>query len=253
MFLAATDATLIAAFIGGLISFLSPCVLPIVPGYLSLVTGVSATELNEPDARRMRGIAINTGLFVAGFTAVFVAMGLGATAIGDVLIRNQELLTRLSGVVMIVLALYLAGSQILMAPGVYREVRFHPHVERFGPFAAPVIGAAFAFGWTPCIGPILGSILTVAATQDEIARGGLLLLVYGLGLGVPFLIVGLAMGRITGALSWFKRRGRAITFVSAGLLLVFGVILLFDQLPWVTAQLSSFLDRIGLGGLVTIG
>lgn len=253
MFVAAADATFVAAFFGGVISFLSPCVLPIVPGYLSLVTGVSATELGETDARRTRGIVVNTALFVAGFTTVFVALGLGATALGDALIRNQELLTRLAGVVMIVLALYLAGSQVLMAPNVYRELRFHPHVERFGPFAAPVIGAAFAFGWTPCIGPILGSILTVAATQDEIARGGLLLLVYGLGLGVPFLIVGLTMGRVTGALSWFKRHGRAITFVSAGLLFGFGLILLFDQLPWVTAQLSSLLDRVGLGGLVTIG
>src|SRR5690606_36296811 len=110
------DATFLAAFLGGVISFLSPCVLPIVPGYLGLVTGVSAAELAQPDGQRMRRIAVNTGLFVAGFTAVFVALGLASTAVGDVLIRNQELLTRLAGAVMIVLACYLAGSQVLMAP-----------------------------------------------------------------------------------------------------------------------------------------
>ncbi|MGH8986701.1 MAG: cytochrome c biogenesis CcdA family protein, partial [Acidimicrobiia bacterium] len=165
----------------------------------------------------------------------------------------QETLTRLAGAFVLLMALYLAGSQLLTTPRMYQEFRFHPHLERFGPLAAPVAGAAFGLAWTPCIGPVLGSVLTVASTQNDTARGAALLIAYSLGLGVPFLIVGLALGRLTGALAWFKQHSRAITLASATLLGIFGVVLMLDRLSWVTAELQQALESVGLDGLVTLG
>jgi cytochrome c-type biogenesis protein len=157
--------TYLAAFGGGLVSFLSPCVLPIVPGYLSLVTGLEVTELQDGSRRSLVGVARDTGLFIAGFSTVFVLLGLSATSLGQLLVRNQLLLTRISGVLVLSMALFMIGSILLRAPWLYQERRFHPDTGRFGPFAPPIAGAAFGFGWTPCIGPVLGSILAVAATQ----------------------------------------------------------------------------------------
>ncbi|MFZ4584265.1 MAG: cytochrome c biogenesis CcdA family protein [Acidimicrobiia bacterium] len=247
------NVSIALAFAGGFISFVSPCVLPIVPGYVSLITGLSVTELQEGGHDQTRHVIWNTALFVAGFTFVFVGLGLLTTSVGNVLVQNQVLLTRIAGVMMIAMACYLAGSQILMKPGLYREARFHPNIERFGWFASPIAGAAFGFGWTPCLGPILGSVLTVAATQGEVWRGGALLLAYGLGLGVPFLLVGLLLGRLTGTMRWVARHGRVITFVSATILGAFGVVLLFNQLPWVTGRITDLLDGLGLRSLIRIG
>jgi cytochrome c-type biogenesis protein len=243
----------LVAFGGGIVSFLSPCVLPIVPGYLSLVTGLSVGELREGDSRPLVRIAVNTGLFVAGFTLVFTLLFLATTTVSDALARNQETLTRFAGALVLLMALYLAGSQLLMAPGLYRDVRFHPHLERFGPFAAPVAGAAFGLGWSPCLGPVLASITAVAASQGETARGAMLLIAYSLGLGVPLLVCGLALGRLTNVLAWFREHSRAITLASAALLAAFGVLLMLDRLTWVTARLVDGLDAIGLDELVTLG
>lgn len=244
---------LLVAFGAGIVSFLSPCVLPIVPGYLSLITGLSVGELEEGETRHLTRIAINTGLFFLGFAVVFTMLFLTTTAVSDVLVRNEEALTRIAGALVIVMALYLAGSQLLTAPGVYPELRFHPRLEAFGSFAAPVAGAAFGLGWTPCIGPVMGSVIAVAASEGETARGALLLMAYSLGLGVPFLVTGLALGRLTGVLGWVKRHSRAITLASAALLGAFGVILLLDRLTWVTSELQQALDSVGLDGLVELG
>jgi cytochrome c-type biogenesis protein len=255
MFAAVTsdNVGVLVAFGGGVISFLSPCVLPIVPGYLSLVTGVSVGELQEGDSRPLVRIAVNTGLFVAGFTLVFTLLFLSTTAVSEVIFENQETLTRVAGALVLLMALYLAGSQLLTTPRAYQEFRFHPHLQRFGPLAAPVAGAAFGLGWTPCIGPVLGSVLTVASTQNETARGAALLIAYSLGLGVPFLVTGLALGRLTGVLGWFKRHSRGITLASAALLGVFGIVLMLNRLWWVTSELQQALDSIGLDALVTLG
>lgn len=248
-----TDSvTLLAAFGGGMISFLSPCVLPIVPAYLSIITGLAPAELREGRAHLWR-IARNTGLFVAGFSAVFILLGLSATAIGAALFENQGVITRISGLVVLAMALFVLGSLVLRAPWLYQEKRFHPDLSRFGPFAAPVAGAAFGFGWTPCIGPILTSILAIAAAQQDVGRGAVLLAVYSAGLGIPFLATGLAFGRLTGALGWMKRHFTAITAASAVSLAVFGVILALDRLVWVTTQLQEALDAVGLGRLVELG
>lgn len=242
----------LAAFGGGVISFLSPCVLPIVPGYLSLVTGLSVGEIEAGDARHLRRIIASTLVFVAGFTTVFVGLGLGATVVGQWLVRNQDVMTRVSGGVMILLAMYLAGSQILMAPAVYQELRWHPHLDRFGPFAAYIAGAAFAFGWTPCIGPVLASVLTVASTRDTFG-GGLLLFSYSFGLGASFLTVGVLLGRLGSALHWVRRRARVLTFAASAMLFVFGVVLLANRLSVVTARMIDVLEALGLRRLVTIG
>jgi cytochrome c-type biogenesis protein len=246
---------LLTAFGAGVISFLSPCVLPIVPGYLSLITGLSVGEIREANLQThyLKRIAFYTALFVAGFTVVFVLLGLITTAVGSALFRNQETLTRISGGLVLLMALYLAGSQILTTPRMYQEFRWHPHLERFGPVAAPIAGAAFGLGWTPCIGPVLGAVLGFAAGGQDIGRAVLLLVAYSMGLGASFLAVGLAMGKLTRALDWFKRHSRAITLVSAAILAVLGIVLLTDQLSTVTARMSNFLRDLGMGWLVDIG
>ncbi len=248
---------LVTAFGAGVISFLSPCVLPIVPGYLSFVTGLSVGEIRgdarDPDRHYLGRIAVNTLMFVLGFTIVFVLLGLITTGAGSALFRNQETLTRVSGGVVLLMALYLAGSQLLTTPRLYQEFRFHPHLERFGPVAAPFAGAAFGLGWTPCIGPVLGAVLGFAAGGRDIARASALLVSYSFGLGLSFLVVGLLFGRMTRALDWCGRHSRAITLVSAALLAVFGVILLTDSLPTLTARLSDGLRSVGLGWLVDVG
>jgi cytochrome c-type biogenesis protein len=170
--------TYLAAFGGRLVSFLSPCVLPLVPAYLSLVTGLDVADVKE--RRHTARVAFHTGLFIAGFSAVFVLLGLSATTAGKTLFRNQVLLTRVSGLVVVAMALFVLGSLVLRSPWLYAEKRFHPRLARFGPFAAPVAGVAFGFGWTPCIGPVLTSVLAVAATREGAARGALLLATYHL-------------------------------------------------------------------------
>jgi cytochrome c-type biogenesis protein len=250
----AQNLYLLVAFGGGVISFLSPCVLPIVPAYLSLVTGLSVGELQEADqSHYLKRIAVNTGMFVAGFTVVFVVLSLVFTALGSALFRNQETLTKVSGGLLLLMAAYLAGSQLLTTPGLYREFRFHPHLERFGPVAAPIAGAAFGLAWTPCIGPVLGAVLTFATNEQDVGRSTALLIAYSLGLGLPFLAVGLAMGKLTHAMDWCKRHSRAITFVSAAILAVFGIVLLTDQLPQVTARLTDTMRDNGLGWLLDLG
>ncbi len=252
---AAKNIYVLTAFGAGIISFLSPCVLPIVPGYLSLVTGLSIGEIAEEgkEPRVVGRIVIDTGLFVLGFTTVFVLLGLVTTAVGSSILENQDTLTRVSGGLVLLMAIYLAGSQLLTTPRLYQEFRFHPHLDRFGPVAAPIAGVAFGLGWTPCIGPVLGTVLNFAAQGQDIARSVVLLTAYSLGLGVSFLAVGLGLGRLTAPLNWVKRHSRVITFVSAAVLGVFGVILLTNQLPQVTARLSDFMDSIGLRSLVELG
>jgi cytochrome c-type biogenesis protein len=252
---------LLVAFGGGIVSFLSPCVLPILPGYLSLITGVSVGELQEQgrgggtttDTRTMTRIAVNTGLFVAGFTVVFVLLFLTTASISDVVFRNQETLQKVSGALVILFAIYLAGTQLVSAPQLYGEARFQPTLSRFGPFAAPVAGAAFGLGWTPCLGPVLGSVLAVASTQGETGRGAALLIAYSLGLGVPFLLAGLALGKLEGVFGWFKRHSRGITLCSATILGFFGLVLFTGDLPRITARLIEVLDTLGLDRFVELG
>lgn len=243
----------VAAFGGGVVSFLSPCVLPLVPAYLSIVTGLDVTAPRGGGRRHLARVARDTGLFILGFGAVFVLLGLSATSIGRALFRNQVALTRLSGLVVLVMALFILGSLLLRAPWLYQEKRFHPDLSRYGPLAAPVAGVAFGFGWTPCIGPVLTSILALAASRGGVGEGAALLAVYSTGLGVPFLVTGLAFSRVAGALALVKRHFTAVTVASAGSLAFFGALLVLDKLVWMTARLQEALDAVGLGRLVELG
>ena len=242
----------LVAFAGGVVSFLSPCVLPLVPGYLSMVTGLDIGTLEKDSRRNLAGIVLTTGVFVAGFGAVFVLLGLSASAVGGVLRDHQDTLTRVSGALMLAMALFLAGSTFLRLPWLYQEKRFHPQFGRFGKAAPFVAGAAFAFGWSPCIGPVLGSILTIAADSGRAWTGAALLGTYTLGLGLPFLVTGLALGSLGGALKWVKRHSQAVVLGSAALLGAFGTLLL-DQLSALTRELQQALDGTPLEWLVELG
>jgi len=242
---------IVVAFGGGVVSILSPCVLPMVPGYLSVVSGFSVAELGEGGGARPARIAMTTGLFTVGFGTVFTVLGLAASEIGQTAFDNQATLTRVSGVLIMVMALYLAGSQVLQAPRLYPERRFVV-TRRFGWATAPIVGAAFGFGWSPCLGPVLAAVFGVAATQTT-ARAVALLASYSIGMGVSFLAVGLAFGASASALGWVRRHLRVITFVSAAVLFAFGLLLALNRLSWLTARLTDLLDTLGLRGLVDLG
>lgn len=238
------------AFGGGMLSFISPCVLPLVPGYLSLMSGVGTAQLAVTTTTDTRKLLRSTLLFVLGFTVVFTAFGAGASALGQVLREEKVLLTRVSGVVVIVMGLFLAG---LVSPGsLERERRFQVSPARLGSWAPPVMGMAFAFGWTPCIGPVLATVLSTAATSDTLERGVALLLAYSLGLGVPFVASGLAFSRLTGVFGFARRHVRVINLVAGLLLVSFGVLLLTNQVGWLAGRLIELMEWMGLGFLTRI-
>ncbi len=243
----------VAAFGGGVVSFLSPCVLPLVPAYLSVVSGVETKEIVSSSTHNMKRIAISTSLFVLGFGSVFTVLGLTVSALGSSVNAYKPLLVRASGVVLLIMAVFLVASVYLKLPWLYQEKRFHPQLSKFGLLASPIAGMAFAFGWTPCIGPILASVLTVAATNGKATQGALLLISYSLGLGVPFLITGLAFSRLVGAFAFIKRHFTVLTSGSAFVLAVFGVLLSINEFSWVTIHLEGLANSIGLGALNRLG
>jgi cytochrome c-type biogenesis protein len=244
----------VVAFGGGVASFVSPCVLPVVPAYLSMLGGLSAADdADATEGTSLIRVARETALFVAGFGAVFIVLGVSATELGRSLLRDRVLLARVSGGVIVAMALFLAGSRVLRLPALYGEKRLRPNLSRFGVFAAPVAGVAFGLGWTPCIGPVLTSVLAVAATERGLGEGALLLGLYALGLGVPFLLVGLGLSRLAGALGFARRHAGGIVVASSALLALFGVLLLWNRLSLATSLLSSALRAVGLSRLLTIG
>ncbi len=247
------DGSYVIAFGGGVISFLSPCVLPLVPAYLSVVSGLDADEIASGSVLQLRKVTSSTLLFAAGFTVVFTALGLTASALGQQLARDHVAIERIGGGVLILMALFLLVTQFLSAPQLAVERRFHPHLQRYGKFAAPVAGMAFAFGWTPCIGPILGSVLAIAATQSLLVKGAFLLLAYSAGLAVPFLVTGLVFSRAIGALRFLKQHTRILTIGSALVLLVFGVVMALNEFSWITSHLQSLASAVGLSALNHLG
>jgi cytochrome c-type biogenesis protein len=225
------------AFAAGTVSLASPCVLPLLPVYLSIATGLEAGALSGGErspALVVRGV----GLFVLGFSTVFVALGLSATAVGAALGRHQVPITRVGGAVVLLLAGAMLLGTTRWAGLLGREHRFHP-LTRESAWAAPVTGAAFAFGWTPCIGPVLGSVLAIAASEGEVMRGGALLAAYSAGLAVPLLLSGLAFHRAVGPLRWTRRHVTALTRGAGVLMAGYGLLLVFDRLAWLTATLQG--------------
>ena len=248
--LAAADPNVVVAFGAGMLSFLSPCVLPLVPGYLSLMSGLSASELAERTAADTGRILRSTLLFVAGFTLVFTATGAAATSIGKTLFENQDLTNRIAGVAVIVMGVLVAG--VISPSFLMRERRFHVSPSALGPYAPPVMGMAFAFGWTPCIGPILGAVLSLAAKESTLGRGILLLVAYSIGLGVPFVATGLAFGRMTSAFAFLKRHYRAINLISGLFLIAFGVVLFTGTIDRIASFMIEVMQDSGLDWLAEI-
>jgi cytochrome c-type biogenesis protein len=242
----------LVAFGAGIISFVSPCVLPLLPGYLSLMSGYSVAELETGAAATARMLRA-TSLFVAGFTAVFVALGAGATAIGSALRANLDLAERVAGWVVVgfgVLLLVMSLSTSPRLSGLTRERRIDVRPTRLGMWAPPMMGVAFGFAWTPCIGPVLGAILTTAAVQESVGRGMLLLLFYGLGLGVPFMLAGVALGRAMGAVGWLRRHSRAIGVFSSVALIGFGLIMITGNLSVIASWVTEFFESTPLRGII---
>jgi cytochrome c-type biogenesis protein len=216
------------------------------------VSGVGIAELRE------RGSSIGTRLevvrptlaFVAGFTVVFVALGAGASALGQLLVEHRRLLNQAAGWLVIAMGLFLAG---VISPRPFQaERRFHVSPSGLGTWAPPVMGMAFAFGWTPCLGPILTGVLALATDSTTLGRGVVLLFVYSLGLGVPFLLTGLALGRLAGVFSWVGRHHRAINLVAGLALVAFGVLLVTNRVSWLAIRIIELMKLIGLDFLTRI-
>lgn len=211
------------AFVAGLVSFVSPCVLPLIPAYVTFLTGSTLEELSSGNSDQRRRLVQNGVFFILGFTAVFVAMGLGASALGRFLVGNLPILRRVGGVVVIVFGLYMMG--ILRVLALDREHRVQRPVRAPSPLNSLLLGATFAAGWTPCIGPVLASVLVLASTAGTAWQGGLLLLTYAAGLAVPFLIVTLSLDRMRNTLRKLLPYAERIRFASGALLVVLGVML----------------------------
>jgi len=225
---------LATAFAAGIVSFLSPCVLPLVPAYLSYVAGHSLHgDLRHAVETRTRMSAVAlSAFFVAGFSAVFIALGASATALGRLLLQYRYEANIVGGVIVIVFGLALLG---LMRRGswFYRDIRFQPHRRGGRPAAALVLGLAFGFGWTPCIGPVLGAILTLSAVQGSVSGGVTLLSAYALGLGVPFLLSAVFASAATGTLKAMRRLGWGLQFAAGAVMVLMGVAM-------VTGRLTTF-------------
>ena len=238
-----TNVSIVAALLAGMLSFLSPCVLPLVPGYLSLISGAGLDELKAPQARLMQRVMLNSIAFIFGFSVVFVALGAAATEVGQVLGIYKHTLARIAGVIIILFGLHLTG--IFKIKALYTDARLHSVKGSSTPVGAFVIGFAFAFGWTPCLGPILSAILAIAAEQNTLAKGVLLLAVYSLGLAVPFLLTSLLMERFLKFYSRFRSHMHALEVASGVLLIALGVLLVIGRFTLISNWLS-FLNRFAL-------
>jgi cytochrome c-type biogenesis protein len=287
-----TDVSLAAAFLAGLVSFLSPCVLPLVPGYISMLSGIGMEQLRKGDVPTS-GLFSSSLAFVAGFSVVFISFGASASAVGSFLLQNRALLAPVAGAMILLFGLHLIGALIklnprtgillgviLVALGVVSLLRHAPLFAGLGAshffslsligFFGPVLarwlnrdvhlrskatqpgiwsgfflGFAFAFGWTPCIGPILATVLALAATSDTIARGVLLLAVYSAGLAIPFLLTALGIGQFMVFYKNFRKYLHAVELFSGALLLFVGGLVFVNKLTWLSAKLT-FLNRFSL-------
>lgn len=239
------NVTLLAAFVAGLLSFVSPCVLPLIPGYLSFISGVTLEEMRgsgragqvAPGTRRRT--LVTSIAFVIGFSLVFVSLGASASAIGQFMMERLNVLGKIAGVIIIIFGLHTMG--VLQIGWLYAEKRVQTAKRPAGPLGAMVVGVAFAFGWTPCIGPILAAILAVAAAQESIGQGVRLLAVYSLGLGIPFIATSLAINKFFAAFARIRRYYHAIEIASGALLVVIGLLIFTNRFTIIAQYLSPYL------------
>ncbi len=233
------NVTLIAAFAAGFLSFISPCVLPLIPGYISFVSGASLEEMRAGQGAARQQMLLRSLAFVIGFSLVFIALGASATAIGRFIFDKQPLLSKIAGAVIIVFGLHMMG--VFRLAFLDYDKRAQTTRKPAGPLGALLVGIAFAFGWTPCIGPILAGILVVAASKETIGEGVLLLAIYSLGLGVPFLLTSLAIDRFFSVAAAIRRHYHAIELTSGGLLVAIGVLIFTGQLTVIVRYLEPYL------------
>ena len=231
----------VLALVAGFVSFSSPCCLPLVPGYLSYVSALPVSELADEESRRVTVRAAS--MFVAGFTVVFTLFGVSATLVGSLLIRNQETIVRAFGVVII--ALGLATMGLLRVPVLMREKRLDLSRVPRGPAFAFPMGMAFAAGWAPCIGPVLATILTTAAASGSVAWGAVLLALYSVGLGVPFILLALGFSRAQRSLAWLRRNGRRIEVTGGALLVLVGVLFVTGRWQPLFRPLQRWFAEVG--------
>ncbi len=256
------SVNLFTAFIFGLLSFISPCVLPIVPGYISFISGVSIDAMkSDSDKKKVRNVILFRVLsFILGFSIVFILLGASATAISQFLSKEVNLISKISGVLIIIFALNMIGeinfkigsiihfNWLFKIPFLSYEQRFHTSSKPLGTLGAFLVGFAFAFGWTPCIGPILAAILAIASQQEKIWEGISLLAVYSLGLGIPFFITGFSITLFYNLFNRIKKHMRKVEVGGGIMLLVIGVLIYFNQLAIIAGKITEwipFLNEIG--------
>ena len=234
------------AFAAGLISFLSPCVLPLVPGYLSFISGVSFAEIREKKentpflSKEKRIIIYNSIFFIIGFSTVFILLGASATWIGTFISSKMTILTKLAGLVIIFFGIYMMG--FIRPHFLYKEARFQIKDKRFGYVGASLIGASFAFGWTPCIGPILAGILTYAGTLENVNQGVFLLFFYSMGLGIPFLLTAIGINKFWRFFNRIKKYMRLLEVTSGAIMVILGFMIFTNKLVLIPAYLP-FLNK----------
>jgi len=247
--IATADTTVVAAFAVGFVSFISPCVLPLVPGYLSAISGISLAEIRSGE-KRLSHVLLPAIIFCLSFTIMFVALGMTATGLGSTLSDHKATLDRVSGFVIIALGLF-----FMLTPFIARfnqEWRPETLIRRAGAGSPVIAGLAFAIAWTPCVGPTLAAVLAAASTSDSVAHGGVLLAFYSAGLAVPFLLTAIAFDKATGAFRWLRDRYLLITFLSGAVLVAMGVLILSGELTRLNSEAQQFLNSIGLDFLYNI-
>jgi len=226
------------AFAFGLLSFVSPCVLPIIPGYISFISGYSLNDMTGENTAAKRAMLVNTIFFIAGFTLIFVMMGAAATSIGQLLNENLTLISKIAGAVIIVFGLHMIG--IFKISFLNYEKRFHLQDKKLGILGSFTVGSAFAFGWTPCIGPVLAGILAIASQQETVMQGVVLLTVYSLGLGIPFLLTSLSINKFFNVFNRIKKHFHAIEVVGGVMLVAVGVLMITNYLTIIASYFSKW-------------
>ena len=239
-----TITSIAIAFAGGVLSFLSPCVLPLIPGYLSFLTGMTPAQLGQD--RALSRVLVPALTFVAGFTLVFVGLGAASSVLGSVISDNQDLLMRIGGALVLVFGILMTG--VIKVPWLYGEARVDPaKAASFGRLAGFVLGVTFAAGWSPCIGPILGTILTYAASAGNAQAGMLLLLVYSLGFAVPFLLVAVLYGQLKPVVAWVSHHSLTINRVAGVILVAMGLLLVSGYFGQFTAWVLDVVPGLEFG------
>ena len=244
----AFDLTYWGVFVAGLISFASPCVLPLVPPYLCFLAGMSLDQLTDENrkATSSRQVIISSIFFVLGFASVFVALGASATLVGDFVTSHLTWLGYVAGVIIILMGLHFLG--ILRIPLLYREARHHVRQKPAGFLGAYIVGLAFAFGWTPCVGPVLATILFVAGSEETAFQGASLLFVYAMGIGIPFILAALFAGPFMSLLARFRQHLGRVEKIMGALLVITGILFLTGGMPYLSYLMLEWFPQLGTFG-----